>query len=749
MINKIKKLAVSNIDILILLFIVYLGVYVRLSTVNTKLILDYDPWWHFRHTEELIKNNFAPLKWDILSFYPPGRPQDEQQGYYYILAVGYKILNAIRPTTFMRYMIWAPALLAGLAAIPAYMTGRLITNKWGGLITALFVVLAPTFIGVSMAGYVDDDVSVVMWTFITAFSFLYLMKKRTIFSYALSIFSFFMFAASWNQGWYLLYFFAAFAPVYWIFLTVIEIRKKTGTAASKILKEKFVYVLRNLAVPIAIVAVAASAIGLSLKFAIGLPFTDPIMSFYYGVLFFQKVILIVTISVAELQTINIFTQEGFLAVASRVGMAPFVLAIGLLPITFVKFWKKHEITFAEMFAFVWLGITFVMITQGVRFSLLFSCAVAVAAGFVIGNITKYLKESPEPSTIPSIEYEKTIAVVMIMIVVMIWIISLPGLLDYTKAVAIMMIIVIAMTCIIMLSGISKSNKSAVASIIYGILLLGIMLYISDSIQIGMQGVGMEVDQNWIDALDWIKNNADKDALITTWWDPGHIIAGYTRHKVHADGAHCAPMSCVVYDHNIRIQDTGKMFSTSDENESLSIIKKYLSLTPEQCDNVKKTFGSIVPQDACKPVTEVYVIASSDLIGKYHWMSYFGTGSAKDFFQLSLTNYDQQQGILNYADGAVSLVSKGSQLVPVYNSKYVIKELVYYPMGTETRQEFTNATEVIDALLWVDPSFQVSILMQPEVRDSVFTKMFFWNGKDLNNFQMVFSNPEVKIFKVKL
>jgi len=698
MINKIKKLAVSNIDILILLFIVYLGIYVRLSTVNAKMILDYDPWWHFRHTEELIKNNFMPLKWDILSFYPPGRPADEQQGYYYILAIGYKLLNAVRTTSFMRYMIWVPAVLAGLAAIPAYMTGRIITNKWGGLVTALFVVLAPTFIGVSMAGYVDDDVSVVMWTFITAFSFLYLMKKRTIFAYALSIISFFMFAASWNQGWYLLYWFTAFAPVYWIFLSVIEIRKKTGSSTSQIFKEKFVYVLKNLLLPLAIVAICATVIGLMLKFTIGLPFNDPLTSFYYGVLFFQKSLLIVVISVAELQVINVFTPDGFLAVASRVGLMPFILAIVGLPlITFLKFWKKHEITFAEMFAFVWLAITFVMITQGVRFSLLFSCAVAVAAGFAVGNIVRYLKEGSEFANI----------------------------------------------------SILKSNKAAIVSTICGLLLLGMVLYISDSNQLGMQGAGMEVSQNWVDALNWIKSNADKDALITTWWDPGHIIAGYTGHKVLADGAHCASMSCIPYNHNIRIQDTGRMFSTSDENESLSIIKKYLSLTPKQCKTVRDTFGSIVPQDACKPVTEVYVIASSDLIGKYHWMSYFGTGNAKDFYQLSLTGYDQQQGILNYADGVVSLVSKGNQLVPVYNNKYIIKEMVYYPTGKETYQSFANATDTIDGLLWVDPSFRVSIFMQPEVRDSVFTKMFFWDGKGLNNFELVFNNPEVKIFKAKI
>ena len=60
---------------------------------------------------------------------------------------------------------------------------------------------------------------------------------------------------------------------------------------------------------------------------------------------------------------------------------------------------------------------------------------------------------------------------------------------------------------------------------------------------------------------------------------------------------------------------------------------------------------------------------------------------------------------------------------------------------------TNST--LDGMIWIDPSFRVIIYMDPKVRDSIFTRMFFFNGEGLQKFDMTYQNPEVKIFKAKL
>jgi len=235
-------------------------------------------------------------------------------------------------------------------------------------------------------------------------------------------------------------------------------------------------------------------------------------------------------------------------------------------------------------------------------------------------------------------------------------------------------------------------------------------------------------------------------LIATWWDPGHIITGYTGLKVHADGAHCQPGACIPYNHNIRIQDMGRIMSTNNEEESVSILKKYTSLTAQQIQEVKQKYGDIVPQDAFEPVSEIYLIASSDLISKYYWMSYFGTGTGTNYFQLSLTSIDQQQGVLNYQN-TISLVRKNDQWIPVYQNKFVIKEIVYFENGQEIPLYFENATNALDGLLWVDPSYQICIFMPPEIKSSIFTKLFFFNGYGLDHFKLVYSNPEIRLYKV--
>ena len=84
--------------------------------------------------------------------------------------------------------------------------------------------------------------------------------------------------------------------------------------------------------------------------------------------------------------------------------------------------------------------------------------------------------------------------------------------------------------------------------LFGVVLILSLLFISEAVQIGQGSTGLEISGNWLNGLEWLKQNADKDALITTWWDPGHIIAGYTGLKVHADGAHCAPGECIPYFH---------------------------------------------------------------------------------------------------------------------------------------------------------------------------------------------------------
>ncbi len=398
-----------------------------------------------------------------------------------------------------------------------------------------------------------------------------------------------------------------------------------------------------------------------------------------------------------MQQINVFSLSGFNSLVGRVGLGPILFTMGLpvLPLLtsplilfmIFKAYKKIKIDMEELFLLMWAIATFVLITRGVRFSLLFSTAAATTAGYIASAVPKYLKN------------------------------------EFLKVT------------------------------FYGVVSLLALMFVSNAISTGYAvGQGMRVSENWYDMLDWLKQNADDDSLVVTWWDPGHIIAGYTGLKVHADGAHCSVGECIPYNHNDRIQDMGRVFAISDEDEAVEILEKYKELTPSQCSSVKEEFGNIVPSDACKPVEDMYVIASSDLIQKYYWLSYFGTGTGKNYLQMRMSNYNPEQGVISYGNGEISLVYEEDKWLPVLNSptqdinNALVENIIYFENGE--KKEFTfNSSQVIDGTIWVEPSYQSVIYMDPSIEQSIFNRMFFFYGDDLNNFELVYQNPEIKVFRV--
>jgi dolichyl-diphosphooligosaccharide--protein glycosyltransferase len=404
--------------------------------------------------------------------------------------------------------------------------------------------------------------------------------------------------------------------------------------------------------------------------------------------------LLVNISVAELQSINIFSLEGFQRVANSVGFLPTVLTLFGLPLLILfKIWRKEKIAFEEIFLFLFALVTFYMILHGVRFALIFSVATSLSAGYVIGNSYNYLK--------------------------------------------------------------SYKNQFLIA-ILFGIILFYSLDLFSNAYVFGEQySRGYGISENWKSALDWLKQYGNTTTLVATWWDPGHIIAGYTGLKVHADGAHCGPGVCIPYDHNIRIQDMGRIFSTSNEEEAYSILKKYTYLTKEQCDEVKKKYGNmiydnILKEDPCSNITKIYFIASNDLIGKYYWLTYFGTGTGRQYVVLPLTGRDNQ-GNLVYGNGILTLAFKDNNIVPILNVpsqgifNMVVRKMIFVYQGNQYSFDYSNTTNKIDGLVFSDGS--TAIYMDPQTANSMFTRLYFFNGEGLKYFKLVYSNPEVKIFEV--
>jgi hypothetical protein len=757
-----QNLAQRYVQFFILAGIIFAALSLRWVSADFQGLLGADSWWFYRHAEEIYNNNFSPPRWDILSYSPPGRPVDYYLGWSYTLAIFYGITHSFSPeVSMMQFTGLFTPVFASLAAIPAYFVGRMITNRWGGLMTALFAVMSPKFVGVSLAGYPDSDAPVVLYTFVAVLTTLYAIKKagklrfedpksfcNSLIRYlpymGPALLAYWLFAVNWNFSWYIYFVFLLFIPVLALFRIIeakIFRREKGWEFAFQKISES-----RNLVVPVLLIGIIGELISVAssgwpyftfpphqqLKFGLDFLQTGTWELVVFAGLFVSLGIVagfslgrlkgllvggtiacviaislipsgisgqttIVNQSIVELQPLT-FTSSGYAILASKVGSAPIIIGgVGILGTLLFKWFKKREINAYEYFLVFWIIVSLLLVTAGERFSLMLMMSVAVASGFVVGNIVENLK---------------------------------------------------------------SKKRTGLAPQVYGLIIFGILLLVADNLNYAYPvSERSEVSQDWLDAMTWLKENADQDSLVLNWWHQGHMIAAFTGLKVHTDGAHCT--SCTPYGHDERMIDMGRILSTSDENESLDLVRKYASMTPEDCQKVSARYHSILPDDACNSVTETYVIASRDMVGTYYWISYYGSydyesksGKGTGYDTLNLTGEDAN-GMLLYDDGKITIDRSYEQPtafvgVPTQgNANQTISQLVYFDhQGNEKRLDY-GSDNTVRGFLWASPDWQYVLFMTDEVKDSIFTKLLFFNGEGLEHFQLVFENPDVKVYKVRI
>jgi hypothetical protein len=735
----------------------------RWISADFQGLLGADSWWFYRHAEEIYNNNFAPLKWDNLSYSPPGRPAVYYIGWSYTIAIFYAITQPfLNGMTMMQFSGLFTPVFASLAAIPAYFVGRMITNRWGGLLAALFAVMSPKFVGVSLAGYPDSDAPVVFYTFLAVLTTLYAIKKsdklnfETFKGFAFSLprylpyiapalLAYWLFGVNWNFSWYIFFVFLFFIPVLALF-RLIEgklLRREKGFAfVMQKIREN-----RSVVVPVLLIGVIGELISVSTYtwpyftiplhqqmisglnflqagpvelslFALLLVSLGGVAGFSLGkvkgllaggvicsVIVFAMLSsgvsgqqsTIVNQSIVELQPIQ-FSSLGYQTILWKVGSAPIIIGgIGILGVMFFKSIRRKEITAFEYFVFFWVIVSMFLITAGERFSLMLTMAVAVASGLVVGNIVEHLRSKKGTGLAPQVY----------------------------------------------------------ALIIFGVLLLG-----ADNVNYAYPvSERSEVSGDWLEAMTWLRNNADKNSLILNWWHHGHMLAAFTGLKVHSDGAHCT--TCAPYGHDARMIDLGRILTTSSEDESLDLIRKYAQIDPDKCQTATKKHSNILPSDACSSVNETYVIASKDLIGHYYWMSYYGSydrelqsGKGTGYDTLNLTDEDAN-GMLLYDNGRIAIDRSTEQPVPLAgvpqqgNASKTFNQFVYFDrQGIEKRVD-SDSSSAVEGLLWSSPDWQYVLYMTEEVRDSVFTKLLFFDGEGLEHFQPVFQSSEVKVYRVRI
>ena len=311
---------------------------------------------------------------------------------------------------------------------------------------------------------------------------------------------------------------------------------------------------------------------------------------------------------------------------------------------------------------------------------------------------------------------------------------------------------------------------ALMAVIFIIISVSYAFYLNPAINIS-RGSGTILTDNWFNALTWIRQNTEECATIATYWDPGHFIRAIAKRTVIFDGGSqnadlVIPtdvtenkVDILKYENGInriikyengeritaRIQDVAISMLTTNESLAMDILKDYKR--PE-CG-------------------EMYFLATSDLIGKSAWWTYFSTwspekeGDKGNRYMYNLIGLSQAKPIPSqntiayvYAFGqnqAIVVYDTNGTLIPYLQqgAQFAKIEKIFYftKTGEAVLRQIQDAE--VKGLVWADPSKQLVMMISPELENAMFTRMFLFNGAGLEHFELVNSwGGEVKLYKVK-
>ena len=259
------------------------------------------------------------------------------------------------------------------------------------------------------------------------------------------------------------------------------------------------------------------------------------------------------------------------------------------------------------------------------------------------------------------------------------------------------------------------------------------------------GSGTVLTNNWWEALNWIRNNTENCSVIATYWDPGHFITGIARRPVVFDGA--TQNALLVMDVNgtrivrSRIQDIATTLFTDNETLAVEILRNYRI-------------------DGC----DMYYIASRDLVFKSQWWTYFSTWKpgerGKMYVYYVGTIFDRKKSLDGSIDefdfslggGVVRVfIINGTDIMAVYETPAGRARISRIVVVDPERGAFRVSSDGdIDATLLFYTNSPNVILIPRELENSLFTRMFFFNGAGLERFEFVKDwGGEVKLFSVRL
>ncbi len=294
------------------------------------------------------------------------------------------------------------------------------------------------------------------------------------------------------------------------------------------------------------------------------------------------------------------------------------------------------------------------------------------------------------------------------------------------------------------------------------------------------GQGTVLSDNWWNSLNWIRNSTPECAVVATYWDPGHFITGIAKRPVVFDGAsqnalwNTTAGGGLSYEQIKGIAATEKFTATNitDNGQQKTLIEtaRIQDIATTLATSNETMAIRLLEKYRAPGCNEMYYLATADLIGKSFWWTYFSSwnpidkGCATPMSQLGLKQakpsisggitYTYEGGIpagCNQQTGGQVIINQQNDTLQAFvlrsNQLEQVEQFVYFTEQGGILRTQPNAP--VKGLIFMEPNRQSIIFVPEQIKDSMFTKMFLFNGQGLERFEYVDSwGGEVKLFRIR-
>lgn len=364
-----------------LILIILVGVSVRLIDYRWPYLRNIDSYNFASQIEDTVKYGYLPA-FDAYKLAPTGMARTPYDPYIYTAAYSYSFFKLFLPGMGVYdYLVWFPALLASLMAVPMYFIGKMLYDKRAGLLAAAFVVLDTSIMARTLGGDPDSDGIVLLLPLIVIalFLFTYKLSKEGKISKRLILFSVLTGLAAgiwrfaWGGYWFVLWLITGFIVLTIIFEIMRSRNLRQAIAARK--RTIFSYII--------IIAIFI---------LVTMPVYGPtdILNTIRGPISFPSIkaengqFPNVYVSVAELQSPGDIKQ-----ILAQIGPMFFVLVLSLFYLVY-SYAKKRQHLDTMILLGIWFVGPFLATFVAIRFTILFSAPIAIGSGILLAKIIRML-----------------------------------------------------------------------------------------------------------------------------------------------------------------------------------------------------------------------------------------------------------------------------------------------------------------------------------------------------------------------